>query len=69
MARLAIDPVYRRRGIATMLVKTVEEKLREMGATRIGALVMTDNRKGRAFWRSEHYRLDDEVVRYVKGLR
>ena len=68
MYRLAVDPDYRRRGIARRLVTAVENELREIGATRIGALVFTYNRSGQAFWSSESYSLDEEVARYVKDL-
>jgi hypothetical protein len=35
---------------------------------RIGALVFTDNRNGRGFWRSSGYQLDAETVRYRRDL-
>ena len=68
MYRLAVEPDYRRRGIVRRLVTAVEKELRELGATRIGALVFTHNRPGRAFWSSESYNLDEEVARYIKDL-
>jgi ribosomal protein S18 acetylase RimI-like enzyme len=68
MARLAVDPLYRRRGIARLLLTRVEAELKALGAVRIGALVFTDNRKGRGFWKSSGYELDDETVRYTRDL-
>src|SRR6476660_3670746 len=41
MYRLAIDPDYRRLGLARRLVEAVETRLRELGAERITSLVFT----------------------------
>ena len=68
MARLAIDPQYRRIGLARSLVERVERELRSLGARRIGAIVLKNNRGGRAFWSNVGYELDREDVRYVKDL-
>ena len=68
MARLAVDPQYRRIGLARALVERVERELRSLGARRIGAIVLKNNRGGRAFWSSAGYELDREDVRYVKNL-
>ncbi len=68
MARLAVDPQYRRIGLARALVERVERELRSLGARRIGAIVLKNNRGGRAFWSSAGYELDREDLRYVKNL-
>ena len=68
MARLAIDPQYRRIGLARALVERIEGELRTLGTRRIGAIVLKNNRGGRAFWSSAGYELDREDVRYVKDL-
>jgi ribosomal protein S18 acetylase RimI-like enzyme len=68
MARLAVDPQYRRIGLAWSLVERVERELRSLGARRIGAIVLKNNRGGRAYWSNAGYGLDREDVRYVKGL-
>jgi ribosomal protein S18 acetylase RimI-like enzyme len=68
MARLAVDPRYRRRGIARLLVQRVEREFRKMGAARVSCLVFTGNRRARAFWRSRGYEHDGETVRYKKDL-
>jgi ribosomal protein S18 acetylase RimI-like enzyme len=69
MARLAIDPEYRRHGIARQLVRAVEKELRDLGALRVGCVVFRSNRLGRAFWSSIDYTFQPEDVRYVKDLR
>ena len=68
MARLAVDLQYRRIGLARSLVERVEWELRSLGARRIGAIVLKNNRGGRAFWSNVGYELDREDVRYVKDL-
>jgi ribosomal protein S18 acetylase RimI-like enzyme len=68
MARLAVDPQYRRIGLARSLVGRVEWELRSLGARRIGAIVLKNNRGGRAYWSNAGYELDREDVRYVKDL-
>jgi len=69
MYRLAVDPVYRRRGIARRLVEAVEGRLRRLGARRIDGIVVKRNRAGGVFWRELGYRRHLEVARYVKDLR
>ena len=69
MARLAVDPDYRRHGIAQALVQRVEKKLRALGAIRISAIVLENNAGGRAFWSSVAYRMDTESLRYIRDLR
>jgi ribosomal protein S18 acetylase RimI-like enzyme len=68
MARLAVDPAYRRRRVARRLVQRVEREFRAIGATRVSCLVFDDNRRARAFWQSAGYAHDSETVRYKKDL-
>jgi len=69
MYRLAVDPAYRRRGIARRLVENVEARLRRLGAVRVDGIVVKRNRAGGVFWRELGYREHAEVARYVKYLR
>lgn len=69
MARLAVDPEYRRLGLGSLLVERVENRLQALGAKRISGIVLEDNREGRVFWSRAGYRLDAGVTRYVKDLR
>jgi len=65
--RLAVDPDYRRRGIARALVSVGEERLREAGARRIGALVMRAEEHAQDFWRGIGYTEDTRVKRFVRN--
>lgn len=68
MARLAVDPLYRRRRIAQRLVDAAEARLRKLGARRIGALVFTDNTLGERFWVAAGYHPESSLRRFVKNL-
>jgi ribosomal protein S18 acetylase RimI-like enzyme len=68
MARLAVDPNYRREHIAQRLVKRAEASLRKRGAQRIGALVFADNESGQRFWQAAGYVLEPGITRLVKNL-
>jgi ribosomal protein S18 acetylase RimI-like enzyme len=50
--RLAVDPTHRRRGLATALVRVGEERLRVLGARRLGAIVESHEPDAMAFWAS-----------------
>jgi ribosomal protein S18 acetylase RimI-like enzyme len=40
---LAVDPGYRRRGFATLLVRDVEHRLRALGCRKVNLLIEPDN--------------------------
>lgn len=69
MYRLAVDPGYRRMGVARRLVEEVEARLRELGAERITSLVFTDEAGAPDLWRSLGYEPDPAVECYAKDLR
>ena len=69
--RLAVDPAYRRRGIARALVAEAERHLHRMGARRISALVESDHPWATDFWDSlaaSGYRHHERMRRYIKTL-
>ena len=68
MARLAVDPSYRRQGIAQRLLAVAERRLRRLGARRIGALVFTDNDPAARFWQAAGYSQESNIRRFVKDL-
>jgi ribosomal protein S18 acetylase RimI-like enzyme len=68
MYRLAVLPVHRRRGIARRLVAEGEQRLRRLGAVRIGAVVITADPQAVGFWSMAGYRLDGTMGRFVKEL-
>jgi ribosomal protein S18 acetylase RimI-like enzyme len=66
--RMAVHPIYRRRGIARALVGEVERRLTRQGARRITALVERDHPWSGDFWRAVGYGVDSRIVRHVRNL-
>jgi ribosomal protein S18 acetylase RimI-like enzyme len=66
--RLAVDPIHRRHGLATELVRTGEERLRALGARRLNAIAESHKPAAMAFWASAGYELQTSRSRFVKNL-
>ena len=56
--RLAVDPEYRRRGVAARLVRAAEGGLRKKGIQMFGALIEPENAASEAVFRSLGYDVD-----------
>lgn len=57
--RLAVEPGWRRRGVASQLVSVAREHARALGARRLDAQVDDDNELGRAFWSGVGFGVSD----------
>jgi ribosomal protein S18 acetylase RimI-like enzyme len=66
--RLAVAPDYRRKGIATNLVREVEARMRRRGAERVPIRVFFGEPSAVKFWESMGYRLDPDEAIFVKDL-
>jgi ribosomal protein S18 acetylase RimI-like enzyme/ketosteroid isomerase-like protein len=64
--RLAVLPEHRRKGLATMLLREGERRLRERGAVRLTAIVADDEARAMAFWRSAGYEHQQHRGRFVR---
>jgi ribosomal protein S18 acetylase RimI-like enzyme len=64
--RLAVDPAYRRRGIATRLINRVEEALEKHGATIFCALIETPNEESVRLFRKMGYRVHKDILYVTK---
>ena len=67
MYRLVVVPGYRRRGIATRLVREGERRLRTHGARRLHMIVAADATAAQGFWSTTGYEPTGQL-RYVKNL-
>ena len=56
---LAVAESERRGGLATELVRRLEDPLKKVGARRVNIHVAPDNRAGRSFWRAMGYERRD----------
>ena len=66
--RLAVEPSYRRRGIATRLVSEAERWLRDQGVRRMHLIASrAGGETAESFWISTRYEPTDQV-RFVKDL-
>jgi ribosomal protein S18 acetylase RimI-like enzyme len=63
--RLAVDPIYRRRGYGLRLVEAAEEMLRSQGMHIIAALIESDNPASLALFEEAGYVEIDRQIHYV----
>ena len=66
--RLAVHPDYRRQGVATALLDWAEQRLVDLGASRIDAMVLDDNDLGQSIWAARGYHQQPEWSRWVKEV-
>jgi ribosomal protein S18 acetylase RimI-like enzyme len=66
--RLAVSPEHRRKGLATMLLREGERRLRERGAVRLTAIVVDDEAGAVGFWRAAGYERQQHRARFVRHI-
>jgi ribosomal protein S18 acetylase RimI-like enzyme len=66
--RLAVSPEHRRKGLATMLVREGQRRLRERGAVRLTAIVADDDAGAMAFWEAVEYHRQPHRARFVRHI-
>ena len=66
--RLAVLPSHRRQGVARRLVEAGHDRLRELGARRVTALVGGEEGAAHGLWRAVGYQRDEFVHRFVRNL-
>lgn len=68
VARLAVLPELRRRGVASLLVDAAKTRLRDVGAVRVTALVVNGREAAEGLWSAVGFEPDAGVTRYVINL-
>jgi ribosomal protein S18 acetylase RimI-like enzyme len=66
--RLAVRPDWRRKGVASALLRAAEDRFERLGASRADAMVLDGNDLGQNLWRASGYRKQDDWRRWVKTL-
>lgn len=66
--RLAVDPDWRRRALATALIRAGEERLRALGARRLTAIVLSEDEGAIEFWTAAGYERQVARTRFVRML-
>jgi len=64
--RLAVSPEHRRKGLATMLLREGERRLRARGAVRLTAIVAEADPTAMGFWEAAGYTRQHDRTRFVR---
>jgi ribosomal protein S18 acetylase RimI-like enzyme len=64
--RLAVHPDHRRKGLAQWLLNAAEQRLKQLGAIRIDAMVLDTNEHGHALWAASGYTAQPNWSRWIK---
>ena len=59
--KVATHPEYQRRGIASLMMKTAEEKLAAMGCPKLNLQVRAENAAVIEFYRAAGYKIEERV--------
>jgi ribosomal protein S18 acetylase RimI-like enzyme len=66
--RLAVDPDWRRRGIALSMIRAGEDRLRALGALRLTAIVAREERAAIRLWAEAGYERQRDTCRFIRML-
>lgn len=64
--RLAVDPAYRRKGLAQMLVRLAEEELEKAGLKMFAALIEKDNQASIRLFEKLGYEFHPEIKYFTR---
>lgn len=64
----AVDPLYRKRGIATALVETVMQAMKNIGINKVALVVFEHNEGGNKFWERLGFTERNDLVYRNKAI-
>jgi ribosomal protein S18 acetylase RimI-like enzyme len=64
--RLAVHPKHRRRGVAISLLRSGEQRLRDLNASRLTAIVLDEDSVAMSFWGALGYERQRHRARFVR---
>lgn len=64
----AVDPLYRKRGIATALVETVMQAMKNIGINKVALVVFEHNEGGNKFWEKLGFTERNDLVYRNKAI-
>ena len=65
---MCVDADFRHRGVASSLMKAVEEELIKMGASKSALVVFKTNTGGQAFWKSQGWVEREDLFYYSRSI-
>lgn len=68
ISHLGVLPAFQRRGVATMLVREVEKRMRKKGVLKVNAHIYSRNKKSLHFFRKMDYEADRTMILHGKVL-
>ena len=69
LQHVAVDPAFRRRGIARALVDRCLSALADAGIARAHLAVLADNESASRYWSNRGWELRDDILRFSKTCR
>ncbi len=64
--RIAISPEHQRKGIALKLLEEITKRLSAMGGSKFRALIVSDNDKSKALFKSMGFTIHEDIVMAAK---
>ena len=65
--RIAVAAEHRREGLGRRLLQVAEERLRDLGARRMHAIVVGTDERAVGFWRASDWEYQSSQLRFTRG--
>ena len=64
--RLAVSPAHRRQGVASALLDAARDRLTQLGARRLDAMVRNDNPEAHLAWEANGFTAQEQWTRWIR---